>query len=61
MTILMGLVTNRAYAIAPGMGLNAVVAFSLVARPGPHASKSAMGLIVLEGVAITDPRAHRLP
>ena len=27
MTILMGLVTNRAYAIAPGMGLNAVVAF----------------------------------
>ena len=31
MTILMGLVTNSAYAIAPGMGLNAVVAFSLVA------------------------------
>ncbi len=31
MTILMGLVTNKAYAIAPGLGLNAVVAFTLVA------------------------------
>ena len=52
MTILMGLVTNRAYAIAPGMGLNAVVAFSLVAGQG-LTFKSAMGLVVLEGVAIT--------
>ncbi|RPI27981.1 MAG: NCS2 family permease, partial [Actinomycetota bacterium] len=34
MTILMGLVTNRAFAIAPGMGLNAVVAFSLVLGQG---------------------------
>jgi len=52
MTILMGLVTNRAYAIAPGMGLNAVVAFSLVLGQG-LTFKSAMGLVVLEGVAIT--------
>jgi len=52
MTILMGLVTNRAYAIAPGMGLNAVVAFSLVLGQG-LTMKEAMGLIVLEGVAIT--------
>ncbi|HOU27993.1 MAG TPA: NCS2 family permease [Thermoleophilia bacterium] len=52
MTILMGLVTNRAYAIAPGMGLNAVVAFSLVLGHGLTMA-SAMGLIVLEGVAIT--------
>jgi len=52
MTILMGVVTNRAYAIAPGMGLNAVVAFSLVLGQG-LSFKSAMGLIVLEGVAIT--------
>ncbi len=51
MTILMGLVTNRAYAIAPGMGLNAVVAFSLVLGQG-LTMKEAMGLIVLEGVAI---------
>jgi len=52
MTILMGVVTNRAYAIAPGMGLNAVVAFSLVLGQG-LSFKSAMGLIFLEGVAIT--------
>ena len=52
MTILMGVVSNRAYAIAPGMGLNAVVAFSLVLGQG-LSFKSAMGLIVLEGVAIT--------
>src|SRR5665647_558890 len=52
MTIIMGLVTNRAYAIAPGMGLNAVVAFSLVLGQGLTMA-NAMGLIVLEGVAIT--------
>jgi adenine/guanine/hypoxanthine permease len=52
MTILMGVVSNRAYAIAPGMGLNAVVAFSLVLGEG-LSFKSAMGLVVLEGVAIT--------
>src|SRR5665647_241574 len=52
MTILMGVVSNRDYAIAPGMGLNAVVAFSLVLGQG-LSFKSAMGLIVLEGVAIT--------
>jgi AGZA family xanthine/uracil permease-like MFS transporter len=52
MTILMGLVTNRAYAIAPGMGLNAVVAFSLVLGQG-LSMESAMGIIFLEGVAIT--------
>jgi AGZA family xanthine/uracil permease-like MFS transporter len=52
MTILMGLVTNRAYAIAPGLGLNAVVVFSLVLGQG-LTFPSAMGLIVLEGVAIT--------
>jgi len=52
MTILMGLVTNRAYAIAPGMGLNAVVAFSLVLGQG-LTFPQAMGLIFLEGVAIT--------
>jgi AGZA family xanthine/uracil permease-like MFS transporter len=52
MTILMGLVTNRAYAIAPGMGLNAVVAFQLVATEG-LSFPAAMGLIVLEGAAVT--------
>jgi len=52
MTILMGAFTNRAYAIAPGMGLNAVVAFSLVLGQG-LTFPQAMGLIFLEGVAIS--------
>src|SRR4051812_16645022 len=52
MTIAMGLYTNRAYAIAPGLGINAVVAFQLVGNNGLTFS-SAMGLIVLEGIAVT--------
>jgi AGZA family xanthine/uracil permease-like MFS transporter len=52
MTILMGLYTNRAFAIAPGLGLNAVVAFSLVASEG-LSFPAAMGLIVVEGIAVT--------
>jgi AGZA family xanthine/uracil permease-like MFS transporter len=52
MTIAMGVYTNRAFAIAPGLGLNAVVAFSLVANEG-LSFPAAMGLIVVEGVAVT--------
>jgi adenine/guanine/hypoxanthine permease len=52
MTILMGLYTNRAYAIAPGLGINAIVAFQLVAAQG-LSYPAAMGIIVLEGVAVT--------
>jgi adenine/guanine/hypoxanthine permease len=52
MTILMGLVTNRAYAIAPGLGLNAVVAFTLVATEG-LGFPEAMGIVVLEGALVT--------
>ena len=52
MTILMGVYTNRAYAIAPGLGLNAVVAFGLVAGEG-LSFPAAMGLIVVEGIAVT--------
>jgi AGZA family xanthine/uracil permease-like MFS transporter len=52
MTILMGLYTNRAYAIAPGLGLNAFVAFTLVAGEG-LGFPEAMGLVVIEGLAIT--------
>jgi AGZA family xanthine/uracil permease-like MFS transporter len=51
MSILMGLTTNYAYAIAPGMGLNAVVAYGLVAS-GKASFPEAMGLVVLEGVAM---------
>ena len=52
MTIIMGLYTNMAYAIAPGLGLNAVVAFTLVANEG-LSFPEAMGLVVIEGLAIT--------
>jgi len=51
MSMLMGVATNYAYAIAPGLGLNAVVAFSLVAA-GKASYPEAMGLVVLEGVAM---------
>lgn len=52
MTALMGLATNYPLAMAPGMGLNAAVAFQLVAGlklPWP----AAMGVITLEGLVIT--------
>jgi AGZA family xanthine/uracil permease-like MFS transporter len=52
MTILMGLYTNKAYALAPGLGINAIVAFQLVGQNGLSFA-SAMGLIVLEGVVVT--------
>jgi AGZA family xanthine/uracil permease-like MFS transporter len=52
MTILMGLYTNKAYALAPGLGINAIVAFQLVGQNGLTFA-SAMGLIVLEGVLVT--------
>ena len=47
----MGFATNYAYAIAPGLGLNAVVAYGLVAS-GKASFPEAMGLVVLEGVAM---------
>ena len=51
MTILMGLCSNRPLACASGMGVNAVVAFSLTPIAGGdwHA---AMAVIFIEGVAI---------
>jgi AGZA family xanthine/uracil permease-like MFS transporter len=52
MTILMGLYTNKAYALAPGLGINAIVAFQLVGSSGLTFA-SAMGLIVLEGALVT--------
>lgn len=51
LTILMGLATNRAYAIAPGMGLNAIVAFQLVGQMGLSAPE-AMGVVIASGVMI---------
>src|SRR4051794_37925427 len=51
-TIAMGLYTNRAYALAPDLGINAIVAFQLVATEG-LSFPAAMGLIVVEGIAVT--------
>jgi AGZA family xanthine/uracil permease-like MFS transporter len=51
MTILMGIYANKALAIASGMGLNAVVAFQLIAAEG-LTPEAAMGVIVWEGIAI---------
>jgi AGZA family xanthine/uracil permease-like MFS transporter len=52
MSIAMGLYTNRAIAIAPGLGLNAIVSFTLVQAMGLTYSQ-AMGVVVAEGVIIT--------
>jgi adenine/guanine/hypoxanthine permease len=49
-TILMGVVANYPFALAAGLGINAIVAFSLTAK-GLDAA-GAMGVIVLEGLAI---------
>jgi AGZA family xanthine/uracil permease-like MFS transporter len=51
MTIAMGVVANYPFALAAGLGINAIVAFSLTARGLD--SKGAMGVIVLEGVVVT--------
>ena len=52
LTIAMGLATNYPLAIASGMGINAVVAFQLVATLKLPWT-AAMGVVLLEGLAIT--------
>ncbi|MBI3748665.1 MAG: NCS2 family permease, partial [Chloroflexi bacterium] len=51
MTIAMGLVGNYPFALAAGLGINAIVAFTLTAKGLD--GKGAMGVIVIEGVVIT--------
>src|SRR3954469_9889634 len=51
MTILMGVVANFPLALATGLGLNAVVAYSIAALPGMTWA-DAMGIVVLEGLVI---------
>ena len=51
MTIAMGVVGNYPFALAAGLGINAIVAFSLTAK-GLNA-QGAMGVIVIEGLVIT--------
>jgi AGZA family xanthine/uracil permease-like MFS transporter len=52
MTIAMGLATNYPFAVAPGMGINAAVAGTLVVIQGLSPAE-AMGVVVAEGLAIT--------
>jgi len=52
LSIAMGLASNYPFALAPGMGLNAVVAFELVAGRG-LTWPQAMTVVFLEGVIIT--------
>ncbi len=49
-TLLMGLGANFPIALAPGMGLNAVVAFQVVGQTGSW--QAAMGLVVLNGFIV---------
>jgi AGZA family xanthine/uracil permease-like MFS transporter len=51
MTILMGVVANFPLALAAGLGLNAVVAFSIASLPDVTWA-DAMGVVVLEGLII---------
>ncbi|HET9626766.1 MAG TPA: NCS2 family permease [Kofleriaceae bacterium] len=52
MTVIMGVAANLPLALAPGMGLNAVVAFQLVG--GMHLDfAEAMGVVAAEGIVIT--------
>jgi AGZA family xanthine/uracil permease-like MFS transporter len=52
MTIAMGIVGNYPLALAAGLGINAVVAFTLVLGKG-LTLPGAMGVIVLEGIVVT--------
>src|SRR5919198_4090819 len=53
LTIAMGLYANRPFAMAAGLGLNAVVAFQLVLGKPALPWPAAMGIILMEGVVIT--------
>jgi AGZA family xanthine/uracil permease-like MFS transporter len=52
MTILMGVWANYPLALATGLGINAVVAFSIAVLPD-MSWQDAMGIVVLEGIIIT--------
>src|SRR5438034_1405853 len=53
LTIAMGLYANRPFAMAAGLGLNAVVAFQLVLGKPALPWPAAMGIILMEGIVIT--------
>jgi len=53
LTIAMGFYANRPFAMAAGLGLNAVVAYQLVLGKPPMPWQAAMGIILMEGIVIT--------
>jgi AGZA family xanthine/uracil permease-like MFS transporter len=52
MSILMGVITNTPFALASGMGINAVVVFTIIFGLG-FTWQQAMGIIVIEGILVT--------
>jgi len=52
MSVLMGVLTNTPFALASGMGINAVVVFTIVFGLG-LSWQQAMGIIVIEGIIVT--------
>lgn len=52
MSILMGLLTNTPFALASGMGINAIVVFTIIFGLG-MSWQQAMGIIVIEGIIVT--------
>ena len=52
-TLMFALFTNYPFAAAAGMGLNGVVAFSLILGPSHLPWQAAMGVVVVEGLLVT--------
>lgn len=52
MSVLMGVLTNTPFALASGMGINAVVVFTIIFGLGMN-WQQAMGIIVIEGIIVT--------
>lgn len=50
-TLTMGIATNYPLALAPGMGINAIVAFTIVGSMG-YSWQVAMGVICIEGIIV---------
>lgn len=52
MSILMGVLTNTPFALASGMGINAIVVYTIIFGLG-LSWQQAMGIIVIEGIIVT--------
>jgi AGZA family xanthine/uracil permease-like MFS transporter len=52
MSVLMGVISNTPFALASGMGINAVVVFTIIFGLG-LTWQQAMGIIVIEGILVT--------